>query len=480
MIILCDGNIIFNGPPEEIGSRIEALGFSIPKFTSPTDFIMKIIDKDEIKVEYEKKNEDLTDSQKVIDSLYQQRLNFFTNYESSVLKLKRGSLEMRSSSNFDKEDETQDSMFTLDELEITPSPEDKEMMQQLEIERKIRNRPLGLFSQYIYLLWLYMSYFYTRKSTYLIIIAQIVIGNLLFLAVFKDLGDPEDDTIIAISNRLGFCYIMNLQGTFAGLNSSLLNFISGRKLFKKDKDARIYSELPFFLTQLTFMIPIYLIIFFGVTFMYYYLVGLNRDPVFINNALYTYFFMFVGGYISGQSFSILLGSLSNSMSTASALTPLIIAPLSISAGYMCNLKSASFPIRWIAYLSSMRFSYQGYALVEFQNSQRYVDSCYTYVDCPTDPSKRCRIKIPDFAKRLCDPMQITDFIQTDILTNVYFILGLIVFFRFLGCAIFKLKSSQGQMRYKQNPFLKKKIQNQFKFVKKLSLVSRNERQIDKI
>jgi ABC-type multidrug transport system permease subunit len=423
---------------------------------------MKIIDKDEIKIEYEKTHGDSHNNEAMIESLYQRRLNFLVNFEKDEEQrtMKRfKSIKSRTSlPGMGSENDT-----SLDGMGMN----DETNMILLEEERKIRNQSRWLIVQYFLLTWLYISIYYKKKHTYLVVFSQVIFGNILFIIVFRKLGDPRDDTIVSIQNRLGFCYLMNLQGTFSGMNSSLLNFISSRRLFKKDKDSRLYSELPFYLAQLTYMIPIYLFLFFGLTYLYYYLMDLNRDPSLFYNGLKTYFFMFVGGFISGQSFSIVLGSICDSINTATALIPVVVAPLSISAGYLSNLKTASKPIQWIAYLSSMRFSYQGYALTEFQNSQIYVDSCVTYINCPDDPSKRCQIPVPDFMKDICDPMKVTDFVQTDVFVNMFFILGLIVFFRIMGFILFKWKSSLGRMRYKKNRELKKQIDDELEMIKEL-------------
>ena len=417
---------------------------------------MKIIDKDEIKIEYERRYGDTKNTDEIVEVLYQKRLQMLINFEKEQNLISDVSYKNLHKSHYsmDKSDNLNKTKTSFEDL-LTSGYNNESNKLLLEEERKKRNRPRWLLTQYFLLTWMFMYEHYRKSTTYLVVLAQIFLGNAIFMLVFKNLGDPKDDTIVAIQNRIGFCYLMNLQGTMAGINSSILNFITSRKIFNKDKDARLYSELPFYMAQLTYMIPIYLILFIGLTFIYYYVIGLNSEPSLLYNALKTYFFMFVGGYISGQSFSVIIGSICDSMSSATAMIPIIVAPLSMSAGYLSNLKTAALPIQWIAYISSMRFAYQGYTLTEFQNSQVYRDSCMTYINCPDDPSKRCHIKVPEYAKAICDPMLVTDFVQTDIYINMYFILGLIVVFRFFGFVLFKFRSSRGKIKYKKNNILKK-------------------------
>ena len=83
LIILCEGSIIYDGPPDAIGPRLMSMGFKMPKFTSPTDYLMKIIDKDEIRVEYESKHAEVpSNDTQAIEKMFQERLNILRNFEN--------------------------------------------------------------------------------------------------------------------------------------------------------------------------------------------------------------------------------------------------------------------------------------------------------------------------------------------------------------------------------------------------------------
>lgn len=82
-----------------------------------------------------------------------------------------------------------------------------------------------------------------------------------------------------------------VQGIFFGLNFSLLDFINGKKLFKKDKDSRIYDEFPFYISQTLFILPIYSLFLFLIILLYYVILPINRQPNFIHNIFLNYFFL---------------------------------------------------------------------------------------------------------------------------------------------------------------------------------------------
>jgi ABC-type multidrug transport system ATPase subunit len=57
VIILCDGMIVFDGPPKEINNRIKTLGFQMPKFSNGIEYLLEAIDRDGIRIELENSRE---------------------------------------------------------------------------------------------------------------------------------------------------------------------------------------------------------------------------------------------------------------------------------------------------------------------------------------------------------------------------------------------------------------------------------------
>lgn len=431
--------------------------------------MMKIIDKDHARIDYERKFGESPNNLDAIQKFYQQRLKFLVNFEAVESSKclddcqKPHNLSRSTDDHSDSQNENS---------ETTPADEarEKRMNQMLLKEESLtRNQPRWVITQFVLLLWLYMKYFYKRKMNYLNLFLTLFVSNLFFFILYKDIGKPEDNTIVAIQNRRGLCYLLNFQSTFAGLTFFVSSFISQRKLFLKHKDSRLYSELPFFLAQLAYLIPLYMIIYFVLVFVYYHFLGLNDKPGLVDNALQSFFFMFVGGFIAGQAFATILGSLCDRMSTMFSLVPILVTPLTVATGFFTNLRTASAPIQWLSYISPNRFSYQGLMLVEFQNPRRYRESCVTWIDCPDNSGEKCQIKIPKSHSHQCDPNVVMDYIQTDIYTNVTYICILILIFQFCGYLVLKIKSTSKKMKYKKNSRLRKSILKEFKKIKELSI-----------
>ena len=454
---MCEGHIIFNGRPEEIRPRIEALGLELPKFMSPTDFIIKVMDKDEIQVEYEKKNGRPAANPRIIEEIFKKRIQFFSFYEKKSTYLTLDIPNSIKKSSITDPSLMKESLKKDMILQINPDKNDP-----LEQERRRRNRPRWQISQFFILMWMYMAYFFKNKRGCITVFLNIIFSNGMFFIVYHHLGEPEYDTIAAIQNRRGLSYMLCIMFTFAGINYSLPSLITSRKLFMKDKDARLYSELPFYLAQLFHTLPMYVLVYFGVIFLYYYVVGLNQDPNLFYNVLNTYFFIFVGGFVAGQAVAIIISSFCDSLGTATILATIVTTPFLVSTGYMSNVRSMAKPLQWVAYLNFLRFAYQGFLLTEFQDSQRYVDACVTWKSCPYDVSKKCQYKIPEAFNSQCDPKQIMDYEQTELWTNMVFISGLVGGCWLLGFIFFKVKSNLKKMKYRKNQLLREEIDKDMK------------------
>lgn len=452
--------IIFDGTPKEITDRLKNMGFEIPKFTTSIDYLMKIIDKDEIKIQYENTYGDVMNHDpRIIDKLYHDRINILVSQENKVNFLSKKSIISEERIKFKslvskKEYENSKIGNSTNSLEQSLLPDGiKKNESLLDYEARTRNQKRWMISQAFVLLGISMYNYYKQPKTYFVFFFQIIFANVIIMLVYHDLGDPEDDTLVAIQNRIGFMFMISTMSFMTGLQSSLLVFLEKKKLFLKDKDARIYDLSPFYFAQLTYTLPINLIVYAIVVVFYYYTLKLNSEPYFVYNMLYSYFFIFVGANLTGQSFSGILGALGDTIEKVATFVPFILLPVMLTAGFIGNLRSSIFIIQWLSYLSPMRFTFQGLSLVEFQDSSKYIDSCFTYAPCFDDPSKKCKVKIPEAGRDQCDPMKVTDFYEKDLLTNIIYVLGLLVIIRVIGLIIFKVKSSAGQIKYKRSQAL---------------------------
>ena len=452
-MILCDGQLVFDGSPSQLKSRLKDLGFETPKFMTLIDFFMKIIDKDEIKIQYENTYGEVPlHDPRIIDKLYNDRIKLLLSQEKSKYPQKSILSDVNIKNNRIKYHYKDPLNNILSQKLLSKNEEDN--FDDLELERKTRNQKLNQFSQFLFLTKLNMSKYYRQPSTYLMLFFQSVIAHGFIGLVYRPLGLPGEDTLVAIQNRFGLMFMIVLMTCMSGMQSSLVFYLQNKRLFLKDKDSRLYDQVPFFLANIVYTIPISMVVYLGVVAFYFYFLDLNQDPEFARNFLYLYLFVFVGCVLVGNSYSVILALLADNLEQVSTLVVFILMPLLVCCGFVVNVKSSTWPIVILSYISPMRFAFQGLLLNEFQNYSEYTDSCYTRIPCLFDPSKQCRVKVPEQFKEKCDPLKVMDFYEMDMSRNIYYLLGLLFLINLIGFLILKIRSSWGKMRYKTNQGLR--------------------------
>ena len=63
MLLIVDGNIVYHAGARESTHYFNKLGMTVPAHSNPTDYYMKIMNKEGIMLNYIEHNEDFTDEQ---------------------------------------------------------------------------------------------------------------------------------------------------------------------------------------------------------------------------------------------------------------------------------------------------------------------------------------------------------------------------------------------------------------------------------
>lgn len=320
---------------------------------------------------------------------------------------------------------------------------------------KKRNQPRNFCFQLCYLFVTSMQLFFKNKIFLIMSTMFLFIMNGVIMLLYLDLGDIDEDTYTAILNRQGLLFILSTMAFFTGANSTLLGLLPKRKLYVKDQHGRYYNSFAFYLSQQIVNMPVFGVSYLLVCIAIHYALGLNTYPD-ISTLFYFYFFIFVGAYFGGSSLGFLIGSIASDMETAATLIPLMVLPLMLCNGFFGNLKDSSIVIQGISYISPPKFFFQGLTLNEFQNHQEYKDNCSLPVPCPPGSTEEtCYVKRYN---DICDPLQTADYYEDKIWQNVVGTLVLIVVLRILGYIVFVALNRQKILKSKDNPKMRKQIQ----------------------
>ena len=145
-----------------------------------------------------------------------------------------------------------------------------------------------------------------------------------------------------------------------------VTFPSEKQVFIKERQAKLYGPLSYFLSRSTIEIPYTLFFPLYQGTIFYFMVGLSPTA----NQILTFFLIGILSSFAGSSLGLMLGSIAKDSKTVSILTPLFIQPMLLFAGYYKNLGSIPRWIGWIQYLSPVKYGFSA----ALQNEVMYENS----------------------------------------------------------------------------------------------------------
>lgn len=344
LIILVDGKLAYDGSPQDLTGRIEELEFELPDHLEPIEYFMKVIDKDDLKIQFEKEGKDKGENDSILKEEYEQRID--TLVENQATKTVAVMKDTR--------------------------PEETDIAELYKLSKE-KNRKLNVFSQFFILLKMNLYVFF--KDFFGIVVKSLMfwVISALLIAVYYDLGKPGENPIVAIQNRAGFIFIVSINYFFTGSNLTSTLFIPRKQIFLKDKQNRLYDDGPFYLATQLYILPLYLVNIVISVVAIYFATQLNNDPH--TNLGWYLLLSYLGAFIGGGSIGLLLGILADKLEDVGALFPVFILPQFIVAGFFANVKNMTWPLYLLSFISPIRFTFQGMILTEFQNRDEYINGC---------------------------------------------------------------------------------------------------------
>ncbi len=205
-------------------------------------------------------------------------------------------------------------------------------------------------------------------------------------------------------------------------------FIPLKQIFLKDQQARIYSKSSFFFSSISYIIPFFLVIFTCLSLVFFFLNGLNDDP--ISNYAWFWYFTVIGNYLGGAALGNFIGVIAKRKEDINTIIPLVALPLFAISGFFVAVKSMTWPLRILSFISILTYNLQGKILNEFRNDEEYTDNC----------------NLTGGSATACDPFSYYDFYINSIRLN--FILSLVmliaIFFLTYVCFLsaFRIKNTK--------------------------------------
>ena len=189
VMCLCEGKIVYDGPPSGMVKYFDEVGLPAPPLTNPTDHMLSILNDDDIKINAFKQGKDL--SKEEVLKIFEKRLEVLVNHYNGHKPT----------------------------LQKTKSTE-----QEYKDLLKPPVRP-GTCYQAGLVLGRCFKYFFRNPKVFITKLFQMVIFALIAITLHNDSRNPEIDTVGAISDVNGV--VFNITGTvgFTGIFGSVLGIL---------------------------------------------------------------------------------------------------------------------------------------------------------------------------------------------------------------------------------------------------------------
>jgi len=169
-----------------------------------------------------------------------------------------------------------------------------------------------------------------------------------------------NSTIGGFQSRIGSLFFLGSLLAFSSL-SALSNFVTVKPLFLRERAGAYYSPLAFFLSRVAFdIIPLRIVPTILVSVIVYWMVGLSPTAAHFfkyllilceYNIATTLWNLFLAAAISNPGTSILISAVLNLFQMA-------------YAGFFVNLASIPPVLRWLQYLSPLKYALEALAVNE--------------------------------------------------------------------------------------------------------------------
>ncbi len=368
VICLCRGEIIFDGPPAQIVPHFQGIGFQVPPMTNPADFLMTIINEDDIRITSLRKGKDLGELE--VKEKFQERIELF------VSTVKAAVLEP---------------VIEMDK----PTP--FASLQQ-------HNHNTSALANFCYVFSRCLRIYFRKPESFRTKLVQILGFCVFSIVLLHKTTDPKVNTQQAIQDKAGMAFNVAMTMCFSGVFANLYTFIPALPTFRRESQNKLYGPLTFFFTHM-------------------------RNDSFEVYAKYIGLFTCTKFAAAGLGDLLSVGF--KKIEVINQSFSVIVVPLFLVSGFVANVKTITWHMIVYSYASFFRFTFQGVINIEFTQDVRVDWATHCKVPFVQNPLQGVTEQMFKMNRaRICDPRTNYEFYEGDgYLWNLLILLAQGVFFR---------------------------------------------------
>mmetsp|Transcript_3179 Transcript_3179/g.2915 ORF Transcript_3179/g.2915 Transcript_3179/m.2915 type:complete len:625 (+) Transcript_3179:16-1890(+) len=189
-------------------------------------------------------------------------------------------------------------------------------------------------------------------KSHMIIMFYIVTSALIDL-IFHDLGDDYD----AIQNINGVLTFCSINSVMIANSSSSLTFPGEKAVFLKEYSQGLYGAFSYFIAKMFTELPVQIFATLIASVMLYFPLGLQMEA----DKFFLFWLIVFLTFLTGSGLGYMIGALCDSENMASALSPMLTAPLMAFGGLYSNASA----FKWVRYISPFKWSFEAMAVNQY-------------------------------------------------------------------------------------------------------------------
>ena len=392
VICLCRGEIIFDGPPARIVPHFQSIGFQVPLMTNPADFLMTIINEDDIRITSLREGKELTDEQ--VQSKFQDRIELFVSTVKATVAEPIVELDKPSAFSY--------------------------------LHRKTHD--VNALANFCYVFARCLRIYFRKPESFRTKLVQIIGFCIFSIVLLHKTTDPKENTQKAIQDKAGMAFNVAMTMCFSGVFANLYTFIPALPTFRRESQNKLYGPLTFFFTHAFFEIPFQFVLTNMYVLILFWTINMRNDSF---EVYAKYIGLFTCTKFAASGVGDLLSVGLKKIEVINQSFSVIVVPLFLVSGFVANIKTITWHMIVYSYASFFRFTFQGVINIEFTEDVRvdWVTNCKV----PFVKNPLLGVTEQMFMRNkalICDPRTNYDFYEGDAyLWNLLILLAQGVFFR---------------------------------------------------
>lgn len=197
---------------------------------------------------------------------------------------------------------------------------------------------------------------------------------IVMLFIFWDVADPDGQVPLigipphkdqsSVQNTLGAIFMLCMTAFISTMFPQLLVFQIERPIFLREQANQLYSVTPYYISKLLIDLPLMLFTPALIMAITYYPIGFFRNFTAVWHCYLANELLVQTASALGLAISVL----SPNLVFAQTIAPAFVMPILLFAGLMVNVSTITPILRWIQWISPMRYAFECLVVAQWSTS----------------------------------------------------------------------------------------------------------------